>query len=40
MRTNNVVTNKMMNSQMMYCCCDMQMYMTRGVLSAQKTAGE
>lgn len=40
MRTDNFVNSKMMNNEMMCCCCYMQMYMTMGVLSAQKNAGD
>lgn len=44
MRTDNSVSNQMMNNEMMCNCCYMQMYMymymAMGVLSAQKTAGD
>ncbi|WP_312653462.1 hypothetical protein [Aminipila sp.] len=40
MRTDNFVNNKMMNNETICCCCYMQMHMTMGVLSAQKTAGD
>lgn len=39
MRTESIVNNKM-NNEMMCSCCYMQMCMTMGVLSAQKTAGD